>query len=492
MSSNNNINGGFDNLLSDLNKSTKKAEQVSGNQSSPAKKPATNPVNKIPSTPKKDISQKNEGSGTRVFSTVNAADNKKKVVSTHSSQKSTATVKKTSASPKNSISKLQSHVTKKNVQYFPEEKTIGKKIRKNNGIFGSVLRFVLYIAMVLIVSVLAAKLIISVANDVFAFLKDDTEITLTIPEGATTRQISKILGDNDIVDYPFIFALYTDAKKDGSKYYTEGYKSGEFTLTPNTNYDDLIYLLSNNSATREIVRLTFPEGSTIDDIIDILIKGGVKNTKEQYIDVIENYDFDYQAINELDTENFKSGRKYRLEGYLFPDTYDFYTDENPVSVINKFLVNFDNKFDETYYEAAKKLGLSVDEIITIASLIETESSLTDDRGKISSVFHNRIKNTANYPYLQSDATIQYVLPERTKKVTPEDLKYDSPYNTYIYRGLPPSAIANPGLDAITYALYPEDTSYYYFVSDGKGRTYFASNLDGHNANIAKIRNESAQ
>ncbi len=491
MSSNNNINGGFDSLLNDLNKSTKKPEQSAHTQSnSSAKKPGANQGRQVPSAPKKVVPKRNDDSGTKVFSAVNVPAKKVAQTNNPAPQKSDSTAKKSTASGKLPISKIQNRKPKKNVQYFPEEKTKNKRGKRNSGIFGSVLRFVLYIAMVLVVSVFCAKLIINVANDVFAFLKDDTEITLTIPEGATTKQISKILGENGIVDYPFVFRLYTDAKKDGSKYYTEGYKSGEFTITPSTNYDDLIYLLSNNSATREIVRLTFPEGSTIDEIIDILIKGGVKNTKEQYIDVIENYDFDYQAINELDTDNFKNGRKYRLEGYLFPDTYDFYTDENPVSVINKFLVNFDNKFDASYYETAKKLGLSVDEIITIASLIETESSLTDDRGKISSVFHNRIKNMANYPYLQSDATIQYALPERTKKVTPEDLKYDSPYNTYIYRGLPPSAIANPGLDAITYALYPENTSYYYFVSDGRGRTYFATSLPEHNVNIAKIRNNS--
>lgn len=491
MSSNNNINDGFDNLLNDLNKSTKRPAQTTHTQNGTVKRTITNQSGHISPVQKKPAAKKSNDSGTKVFSAVNVPASKNKVSVSNQSSKSESTVKKNTLSSKKPLSNLKNIQPRKNVQYFPEEKSKKTKNKRNSGIFGSIVRFVLYITMVLVVSIFCAKMIINVSNDIFAFLKDDSEITVTIPEGATTKQISKILGDNGIVDYPFVFRLYTDAKKDGSKYYTEGYKVGQFTLTPNTNYDDLIYLLSNNSATREIVRLTFPEGSTIDEIIDILIKGGVKNTKEQYIDVIENYDFDYRAINELDTDNFKNGRKYRLEGYLFPDTYDFYTDENPVSVINKFLVNFDNKFDASYYETAQKLGLSVDEIITIASLIETESRLTDDRGKISSVFHNRIKNMANYPYLQSDATIQYALPERTKKVTPEDLKYDSPYNTYIYRGLPPSAIANPGLDAITYALYPEDTNYYYFVSNGRGRTYFATSLPEHNINIAKIRNENS-
>lgn len=364
------------------------------------------------------------------------------------------------------------------------------KKKKKNGILSGLLRFLIYIVCVVGISVLLAAVFINVANDVFAFVKSEEAVTVEIPENASTADISKLLGKNGIVEYPTIFKLYTDLKKNKSSYYTDGYKAGSFELSPSMNYDDLIYTLSKNSATREIVRLTFPEGATIDEIIDILIKGGVKNTKEQYIDIINNYDFDYRFINELDTENFKKGRKYRLEGYLFPDTYDFYTDASALAVIDKFLVNFNNKFDSSFYDAAKAHNMTVDEIVTIASLVEKESRRAEDSGYISSVFHNRLRNSATYPYLQSDATVQYAFPERKSKLTPEDLEYDTPYNTYKYKGLPPSAIANPGLDSITNALYPEDSSYYYFVANSKGETLFAKTLDGHNANIAMIQKDA--
>ncbi len=424
----------------------------------------------------KPTAKKTTQNGTRVFSTVNG-------------QKS-PTQKKASTGAKASASVRKSAV--------PVSKVAGQrpattaKRKKKNSLSTSIIKFVTYIAFIIIVSALLSKYIISVGNDVFAFLKDDTAITVEIPEGASTGKVARILSKNDIINHPNIFKMYTNMKKDGSSYYTDGFKSGSFELSPDTNYDDLIYLLSNSVGAREVVRLTFPEGSTIDEIIDILIKGGVQNTKEEYIDVIENYDFNYRFVNELDTKSFKNGRKYRLEGYIFPDTYDFYTDASAVSVIDKFLVNFDNKFDETYYDAAKQQGYSVDQLITLASLIEKESRRSADMGKISSVFHNRLKNRANYPYLQSDATIQYAFPERKAQITPDDLKYDSPYNTYIYSGLPPSAVANPGLDAITSALFPEKTNYYYFVANTVGETLFSSTLEGHNANIAQIMKEKAQ
>lgn len=420
---------------------------------------------------------------------VAAADGRTHVFGTVDSRSASGNAHKVSVNSASNVKKEQSNVKNTKPQVKKASEKPSKK--KKNGILGSITKFVLYIVFVLAASVFCAVAIIKVANDMFAFVKPENAITVTVPEDASTRDVAKILSENDIIEYPTIFGLYMDFKKGRSSYYTDGYKSGEFELAPNMNYDDLIYSLSNSAASRQIVRLTFPEGSTVDEIIDILIKGGVQNTKEEYIDVIQNYDFTYRFVKELDTKNFKNGRKYRLEGYLFPDTYDFYTDAGAVDVINKFLVNFNNKFDATYYDAAYKHGLSVDEIINIAALIEKEARRATDMGKVSSVFHNRIKHSSQYPYLQSDATIQYAFQERKTTITPEDLKYDSPYNTYLYAGLPPSAIANPGLDAITFALYPENTSYYFFIANSRGETLFAKTLNGHNANIEMIRAENA-
>lgn len=473
------------------------------NISKGAKKPVRNigkgPVQK--KSPKVDDLGQNKTNVFRTVSAKPASTSRAKVKTVRDtisalSIKPASAVKQGGKSVKSANNSLTKAVSKENKMKKSDtssgrhtKKSSGRK--KKDGILGGITKFVLYIVFVLAASVFCATAIINVANDVFAFVKPENTVMLNIPEDASTKDIAKMLADNDIIEYPTIFRLYTDFKKGRSSYYTDGYKTGEFELAPNMNYDDLIYSLSNSAATRQIVRLTFPEGSTVDEIIDILIKGGVQNTKEEYIDVIQNYDFTYRFVKELDTKNFKNGRKYRLEGYLFPDTYDFYTDAGAVDVINKFLINFNNKFDATFYDASYKHGLSVDEIINIAALIEKEARRADDMGKVSSVFHNRIKHSSQYPYLQSDATIQYAFPERKTTITPEDLKYDSPYNTYLYAGLPPSAIANPGLDAITFALYPEQTSYYFFIANSRGETLFAKTLNGHNANIEMIRAENA-
>ncbi len=371
------------------------------------------------------------------------------------------------------------------------KKSKKKKKKKNGGIVA--LKVLLYIAFVAGVSVLLANFAVSVANDVFAFIKDPEPITVTLDEGLSTKDVAALLGENGVIRYPTVFRYYTEFKKGKSTYYTEGYKAGEYEFIPaETDYDDLIYALSNSIGGREIVRLTFPEGSTVNEIINILINGGVQNTKEQYVDVIQNYDFDYRFVKEMDVDNFKEGRVYRLEGYLFPDTYEFYTDESPESIVNKFLMNFDVKFEDVYYTAAANQGLTVDDVVILASMIEKEAKLQSDVGLIASVFRNRLKNPGAYPYLQSDATIQYAFPERKSGISPEDLKYQSPYNTYLNKGLPPSAIANPGLDAIDRALFPDDSDYYYFVANDLGETFYAKTLEGHNANIQMIKKAKEQ
>ncbi len=550
MSSNDNIRDGFDELLGGINKELEAKKSSSGTaenkdvaddeeifldiDSFEDAKDEDMTINISPKAPTsekstlkkpEEIKPKNEGApseGTRVFDTVNpqkkatekqpavkkapATNEKKQIKPATNTSKAKTPGASSAQKPQSKLQDILNGEKSKNSQHAGKAKTAStqkgnkqekvtgtksSKHRKNNkGLMGGVARFVIYICFVAVASIICSAIIISVTNDMFAFSKDTEIVTVEIPEGASTKEVSKILSKNDIINNPSVFKLYTNFKKGKSTYYTDGFKSGSFELSPSMNYDDLIFALSNSVGTREVVRLTFPEGSTVDEIIDILIKGGVQNTREEYIDVIQNFDYDYRFINELDTENFKNGRKYRLEGYLFPDTYDFYTDASAVDVINKFLVNFNNKFDTTFYDAAQSHGLTVDEIINVASLIEKEARKSEDFGTVSSVFHNRLKNKANYPNLQSDATIQYAFPERKSQITPEDLKYDSPYNTYIYAGLPPSAIANPGLDAITAALYPEDTSYYYFISNNVGETFYAKTLDGHNANIAMIRKES--
>ncbi|HOQ00530.1 MAG TPA: endolytic transglycosylase MltG [Acetivibrio clariflavus] len=190
--------------------------------------------------------------------------------------------------------------------------------------------------------------------------------------------------------------------------------------------------------------------------------------------------FDYDFIAQIPE------RENRLEGYLFPDTYFFDPLSSDREIITKFLDNFDMKFKLDYYARAKELNMTVDEIITLASIIEKETALPEEKPIISSVFHNRLKSKdPSLRKLQTDATIQYILFKRDgkikEKLTEADTKIDDPYNTYLYEGLPPGPICSPGLASIEAALYPEKTDYYYFVAKGDGSHYFSKTLSEHEA-----------
>lgn len=157
------------------------------------------------------------------------------------------------------------------------------------------------------------------------------------------------------------------------------------------------------------------------------------------------------------------------------------------------LANFESKFPETYRDVAKDLGYTVDDIIIMASLVESEAGYLSEYSLVSSVFHNRLKNSAYYPYLDSDATIVYAIlhetGERPEKLT--ETTFESPYNTYQNRGLPPGPISNPGYNAITYALYPKNTDYFYFVANNDGYSVFSKTMAEHQKAITDVLNGTA-
>ncbi len=355
---------------------------------------------------------------------------------------------------------------------------------------------IVYIILIISVSVFLSVGIINVANDVFAFVKDDTVTEVKIPPLATLNDVADILYENGLIKYPTIFKLYAQIKdKDGEFNFVEG----TYEMSPSLNYDEMRYMLQPTAPENEIIRLTIPEGYTTDEIIDLFVSNGI-GTKEGFIETIngaaENEAFDYWFIDELVENGVSEDRFYLLDGYLFPDTYDFYTNSSETTVIKKFLDNFERKFAEEWRIRAEEKGMTVDEVINLAALIEKETRKINEFSTVSSVFTNRLNNPSQFPRLESDATIMYAMQhdtgERAESLTGADTSYDSPYNTYLNDGLPPGPIANPGYNAINYALYPQDTSYYYFVSDDTGTTYFATTHEEHIANINKVREINEQ
>lgn len=371
-------------------------------------------------------------------------------------------------------------------QSYPTASANDKKTALPNfgaDLMANSVKAITYIVLVLVVAIFISIFVIRVGNDIFAFVKSEETVEITIPENATTQDIASILYDNGIISYPNIFKLYASVKKESGEYL-----AGDYTVSPSMSYDDL-----RNEFKPKAVEgtswITIPEGYSTDEIIDLMLSYGI-GEREAYVDVINNYDFDYWFINELEEKGVPEGRHYRLDGYLFPDTYQFYNSSSEVTVIDKLLSRFDQVFAEAYRSRAAELGYSVDDILSIASLIEKEAGTADDYRKVSSVFHNRLKRPSQFPMLQSDATTAYALQiltgERPKTVTPEDNNTDSPYNTYLNAGLPPGPISNPSASAIRYALYPMDSNYFYFISANDGSTFYANSLVEHNKNIQKV------
>lgn len=376
------------------------------------------------------------------------------------------------------------------VQTDPDApKIVRKKIirHEKGGIIKGFSAVIIYLLLVITAGILSALAIISVANDIFAFTKDDTVYELVIDDpNMTLKELADYLHEEGIIRYPTIFRLYVGLKEDGDIVLHEG----TLSISPSYNYDKIITCL-DPPPVREEVTITFTEGLTIDDIIDIFLENGI-GTRAGFVDVIENYDFEYWFLEGLESSE---DRFYRLEGYLYPDTYRFFSDSTEAAALTKMLDNFERKVPDTYRDRCEELGLTLDEAVTLASLIESECVRINDLEYVSAVFHNRMNSASFDGKLDSDATIQYYLRHTTgarkPELTEEDLKIDSPYNTRLYKGLTPGAICNPSLNALMAAVYPNTTcGYYYFVAQSNGYNLYAKTLAEHNRNVATVRQQS--
>ncbi len=336
----------------------------------------------------------------------------------------------------------------------------------------------------LVLSVVLCAMLMLAADDAFALTGRGGEVTVVIPEGADVGKVAHTLGRAGLIRFPLLYRLYGSLRSWGAEHL-----SGEFILTQDMSYDELRAALSPRKGVRTQIRITIPEGLTTDEIIEIFVEQGI-GSEEGFREVIENGgDFGYDFLRELPVA---TDRTYRLDGYLFPDTYFFYADSSEKEVICKLLANFDRKLDASLRADAAERGFSVDEIVRIASIVEREAYYRSDMAQIASVFHNRLGNRS-YPYLQSDATVQYAKKQLglDAAVSAEDLDaLDTPYNTYLRRGLPPGAICSPGRDALLAALYPADTDYYYFISAKDKTTVFSKTYAEHLRAISKLRESS--
>lgn len=347
---------------------------------------------------------------------------------------------------------------------------------------------IIYMLVVLGLSLALAVAMWFAADDVLALTKSDNVVTVTIQDSDTLEDVAQNLKDHGLVRYKFLFILYGKFS-----HAEEKFSAGTFELNQLFDYHALVNGLASSSETRKTVTLTFPEGYSCDQIFSMLADNDVC-TLEDLEDTAANYEFDFDFLQDL-----SYGDQNRLEGYLFPDTYDFYVDDNPVRVINKMLANFDSKFTETMKADIDTLNesirtrmenegsfsdeeidnamMDVRKIITVASLIEKEAGGDQERSLISSVIYNRL-NTRVHELLQIDATVEYALGEHKTELTANDLAVDNPYNTYKNKGLPPGPIANPGIASIMAAIHPDNTDYYFYALNDTGtHTFFETYMD---------------
>ena len=299
------------------------------------------------------------------------------------------------------------------------------------------------------------------------------ETAVEIPSGSSGRQIAAILADADIISHPNVFYYY--ARLTGANF-----RSGSYTLRSDMGYAELARLLNEGTLRDDVVQVTFPEGYTLREIAAALEENGVC-AGEDFLDYLDTADLSsYPMVAQIPEDD----RYHALEGYIFPDTYQFYLNEEVESVAARFLDRFEQVVDEEIRDRAAELGMTIDEVVTLASVIQAECSVPSEMPMVSSVFHNRLNNPAEYPRLQSDVTIFYIRDEILPYAgSDSESFYDELYNTYIRTGLPVGPICSPGADAIEAALYPAQSGYYYFISDTEGNFLYAATLDEHNQNI---------
>lgn len=309
-------------------------------------------------------------------------------------------------------------------------------------------------------------------------------VMVVVKQGSDTDDIANSLADKGIINNKFAFKFMS--KING---FDGRYKAGTHFIKADMSYDEIMYLLSLKPQT---VKVTFQEGMTYREVKAKLVKEGVLFDETILDNMVNNpalflgYDFVTQIPK-------VEGRQWLLQGYLFPDTYEFDMNTNEESIIRTFLENTNRRLLPELYERAATMKLTMDQVITIASVVEMESGRLEDMDLIAGVFHNRLnaKNHGTGNRLESDATLNYIKKEMGQTaslaLTAEDKAIVSPYNTYLNKGLPVGPICSPGMDAIRAVLWPAKDMYFYFVSmnDGTGKSVFAKTQNEHFNNVNK-------
>lgn len=337
------------------------------------------------------------------------------------------------------------------------------------------------------VSICLSLVIIAFGRDMFGIGKSDTSKLIIVPEGATTEEISQLLYDEGIISSPKCFQFFSRFRKTPDQYI-----SGEHFVSPNMAYETIINKLTNveEEEAKEAVSITFVEGKTIYDAAQLLEENEVCSAD----DFLFNFNaggFGYRFEEYLPkTPNALKFADARMEGYLFPDTYTFTKDMDPEQVCQKIYFNFNQKMTDERLEKIKNLNYTMDEIITMASIVQMEAPNREDMNHVAGVFWNRLEHPDGETVgkLQSDPTSNYAkFVIKPHLAVPNQEMLDA-YDTYVGQGLPPGAICSPGLDAIDAVLQKMPTEDYYFVANIYTKeTFFSKTYDEHLQKDAQVK-----
>ena len=357
------------------------------------------------------------------------------------------------------------------------------KRKKGEGLLGipNMLATVVWLALILAIGVTAGRMLWICAADVLAFGREDKPVTITIYESDTMDDIIEKLYNGGLIRYRSLFKLYADISDA-----EEDIDPGIYDLNTRYDYHALVNMMSTSSSRTVVEDVLIPEGYTCRQIFAMLEEKRICTAQDLAAYAASGDLKDYWFL-----DGVERGQGYCLEGFLFPDTYDFYKNSTPREVLEKLLDNFDRRFDEEMRAQIETLNANVTdgsygirEVTIVASMIEKEAAAPAEAPAIAGVIYNRLFRWDSPAYLNIDASIVYALDGKSD-LTREDLQVDSPYNTYTHTGLTPTPISNPGLSSLRAALNPENHNYYYYVLNPEtGMHTFSTTYEEHSANVA--------
>lgn len=337
----------------------------------------------------------------------------------------------------------------------------------------------IFLILVVILSIVGIGGVYFVYSEIGPYNKSNNdEVIVEIPSGSSTKAIATILADNSLIKNEMVFTY--NAKISGQ---ASSFKAGKYSLKQSQTNNEMIDIIASGRVVVEGIKVTFPEGLTYSETIDILVKNDLGD-EEVFVEYIYSPEEFYDDFEFLDEEDITT-----LEGFLYPSTYYFDEKSDEKQILTVMLNQFKKVYNDVLVDEIENTDMTLQEIVNLASIVEKEAIFDEDRPIIASVFFNRLD--INMP-LQSDATLQYAFEERKEIVLYKDLEIDSLYNSYKNRGLPPTPISNPSVESIEAVIYPKQTDYLYFVATMQGGNNYSTTYQQHLDYVREYKEERAQ